>query len=371
MEEIMSDQKIYEYQSDWFQSFQEFLEKKKINREDKFSIKVNIIESNQTLEELGKRFKNEIEVIKSKEDFFYTIKIKNKKGFEKFLYVDTNSKKSRFWIIHNIEFKKEVKTDIEKIFQNSYKQDSIYLTKEAMEYYRSEVSSYSLGLGIKFDNKFTSKSIDSTDSDKTFKDGGFTLRFWTKYPESTNNLIKSFNKIDFPINYNSVNCVFEDEDHEILMKEDLYSNGVITVQKGKDLKTHTDFVNKIRNDYSKKMDIVESNRIDWENFEGDLFYIKFKNEYNPKTLIENLNKNYEDFKIHAIFMYSNDNNYQFHCVDGHTGSKFYLTASKEGLQINLSKKSCGNIIFRLYSNLQQFLDPDIELYINNDKLKWD
>ena len=83
----MSDQKIYEYQSDWFQSFQEFLEKKKINREDKFRIKVNIIESNQTLEELGKRFKNEIEVIKSKEDFFYTIKIKKKKGFEKYLYI--------------------------------------------------------------------------------------------------------------------------------------------------------------------------------------------------------------------------------------------------------------------------------------------
>jgi hypothetical protein len=40
-----------------------------------------------------------------------------------------------------------------------------------------------------------------------------------------------------PINYNSINFVFENEE-EVVMKEDLYYNGAITVNRGSDFQKH-------------------------------------------------------------------------------------------------------------------------------------
>ena len=95
----MSSNEIFEYESDWVETFNAVL-KNEIRDEidNKNSIKANIVESNQSLNDFIKRNKN-MELIPSKEPFFHNIKIKLVTG-DIFFYV--NNKDTSFCVITNM-----------------------------------------------------------------------------------------------------------------------------------------------------------------------------------------------------------------------------------------------------------------------------
>jgi len=47
--------------------------------------------------------------------------------------------------------------------------------------------------------------------------------------------------------------------------------------------------------------------------------------------------------------------------------KFYLQITPNGMYINLDKKSCGNVIFRLYTNLQRWFSINIKLFLDDSE----
>jgi hypothetical protein len=60
--------------------------------------------------------------------------------------------------------------------------------------------------------------------------------------------------------------------------------------------------------------------------------------------------------------------YFFDCLDTHTGGRFSLQIYKRYLFINLKPDSCGNLVFRLFSNLQNHISPEISLEIENQEI---
>jgi hypothetical protein len=368
------EEPIFEYETDWFQFFQEYLEKKKTDVDDKIKIKANIIESNQTIETLRKKYNTQLEVFPSKEPFFYNIKLHVADGTVKYLYLNTLSTNTRFWILHNIEKVDTTELLLSNIFQDGYKQDKIYLPNDAMEFYRNNVSAYSLGMNLAF--RYPEEEEDSgTDNfyekvNNELNNLNMSLRVWSKNQKSIETLLSLFRKVNFPINYTSLNCVFENDLHEITLKEDLFTNGKLTIHRGKDFSQHMKFVKRIRSDYQVGLFQIEEHLFDISQGKGDIFVIELENEYNPKALFDYIGKSYNEFKLYVISMDRDGDSYQYLCIDGHTGDKFYINATKRNLYINLPKSSCGNVILRLFSKIQNYLEYQAKLFIGQSEFKW-
>ncbi|MHA1294526.1 MAG: hypothetical protein ACTSQJ_17945, partial [Promethearchaeota archaeon] len=111
---------------------------------------------------------------------------------------------------------------------------------------------------------------------------------------------------------------------------------------------------------------IEENRFDWENCKGNLFIIHFPKELKPQSVYNIIKCNHSIFKIFILFLFKKDDYYFYDCVVEHTGGTFTLQISKNKMYINLRPDSCGNIILRIFSNLQKHLSPATKLEIDNE-----
>ena len=363
----MSSGKIFEYKSDWFNYFESILKHEyKEDRPNQNKIKAHIIESNyESIEEFAKHNK-QVLLKKSKERDFHNVILRSESTTPLHLYLDTED--SRFWVIHNIEPQEKVKKLISQLFWESYLQDKIYIPNQTMEKYWKEYSSDSLGMSLKFKQLFLEEDIALADqvlSPSLGEDFDYTLRLWPKRFKTMDFFLEKFKEIGLPINFQSLNYVFQNEDGEIIMKEDFCFDGRLTVIRGKELYEHIKFIKLIRQDYSNKIDIIEDFRIDWEHSKGDLFVILYNKDIDPILIYKTLIKNIKKFRIYLFKLYKQEDYILFDCIDAHTGGRFNLQIFKNKLYIKLKKDSCGNIIFRLFSNLQKYLSPKCQLRIDN------
>jgi len=360
---------IFEYKSDWVQYFEGYL-KNEYKEEDsnKNLIKSHIVESNyNSIKTFANKF-NDIELVNSKEDNFFNVKIKGVSREPHLLYLDISN--SRFWVLHNIEPQKIIKNKIEEIFCNSYLQDKIYLPNQVLEEYRKKGNTDSLGISLKFKQLFIEDEMKYEDDLSELKNVeeyiDYSLRLWPKRIRTMDFFLNNFKKIGLPINYNSLNFVFYDEFGDTLIKEDLYYDGRFTINRGKDFKYHLKFVDNIKEKYNSIIKTIEENRFDWENCKGNLFIIHFPKELKPQSVYNIIKCNHSIFKIFILFLFKKDDYYFYDCVDEHTGGTFTLQISKNKMYINLRPDSCGNIILRIFSNLQKHLSPATKLEIDNE-----
>ncbi len=365
----MVSENTFEYESDWVEYFNAVL-KNEIRDEidNKNSIKANIVESNQTLDEFISRNHNMEIIPSSKESFFHNIRIR-KGSNEIFFYI--NNENPRFWTVHNIEKQKTISDIIKEFTSNTFQQDTIYLSNDTMELHQKTFNATSLGLTLNFEQKFSEIRENPVFSEpiEKFDDIGYTLTLWPKHPNSISFFLEKFREVKCPINYRSLNYVFKDfETQDVIIKEDLHSDGSFTIHRGKDIKQHLKFVKSVKKKYSDSMDEVEEYRFNWGDSKGELFTFILDKKINPKNFINAINQT-KEFKIHCFFMYKENNYYIFNCVDVHTGGKFYIQINPEEIHIFLEKDSCGNIIFRFAQNLHTFFSVTTELILNEDKLE--
>ncbi|MHA1385378.1 MAG: hypothetical protein ACTSR3_16620 [Candidatus Helarchaeota archaeon] len=368
----MEAQNIFEYTTDWVEYFDSVL-KNEIRQEidNPNKIKGSIVESNQKLDDFLKQHP-EIKRVPSKEKFFHNlIIIHNSKPY----YFYLNNQNERFWTIHNIEKQREVQSIIENLTANSYLQDKIYLSHHTLEKYQDKFNAKSQGFTINFEQLFT-----SSDSETIFKHNisdfeniGYSLQLWPKRIQSIDLFIKKLQKIDYPINFKSLNFVFEDESHDVLVKEDLTYDGATTIHRGKDFRQHLKFLKGIREDYSKTIASIEDYRVNWNTGKGGFFTIELYKEISPKNFINLINRatinmQYKSksnpFKINAFYMYKEKDFVMYNGIDLHTGDQFYLQVFPSKLTITLDKNSCGNIILRLFTNLQRYFSISVKLLID-------
>lgn len=359
---------IFEYESDWVEYFNAVL-KNEIRDEidNKNAIKAIIVESNQTLDDFIRRNKN-MEIIPSKELFFHNVKIK--RGSDEILFY-INNENPRFWTVHNIEKQQYISEVIKEFTTNTFQQDKIYLSNKAMELHQKNFNANSLGLTLNFEQKFTENKENPVFSDtiEKFDEIGYTLQLWPKHPNSISFFLEKFREIYCPINYRSLNYIFKDlETQEVIIKEDLHTDGSFTIHRGKEIKQHLNFVKSVKEKYSKSMDELEENRFNWGESRGELFSFSLDKKVNPKNFISVINQT-KEFKINCFFMYKENNYFVYNCIDTHTGGKFYLQINPEIIHILLEQDSCGNIIFRFAQNLHTYFSVSTDLMVNDEVLE--
>ncbi len=363
----------FNYKCDWVQKYSEILEN---NQQDKVKIKGAIIESNQDINQFVQRLKQKypsysFEYKKSKEKDFHNLIIKSKSNVLYF-YIDTSN--PRFWVIHCNEHRYLTDPWINKM-ANVINEDFIYLSSEDLKSFSNgnQKIQYS-GFHLFYDGLFDldDRTAFSKHSENLFEKNGISMRIWEKKQSSTSKFIEELKKIHFPINFTKFDYdIYENEESKTrLLKETLDYRGLFVIRSGNSFLDHLNFIDTIKNFYSNEMEIIESKKIDWKTCKGGLYQICWdNNEINPNMFVKMLVEQSKFFKIDAFKLFEDKEFIAYSCVDLHTGGDFYMEIEPTRVIINLGKEECGNIIFRLFTNLKKYFNANCYLEIDGERKK--
>lgn len=138
------------------------------------------------------------------------------------------------------------------------------------------------------------------------------------------------------------------------------------------VRTYQNVTEHIENSAWVDFELIKSPDLDISmSFRGSPVVFKFKKQL-PKNVLFNFTTNYlskgkEPFKILAEPKWISEERVHLYGLDLHLWQEVMLDFSLKELTVFLPRGTCGNTIHRLTTNLQRFLEPDIEVWVGNER----
>ncbi|MDP3441259.1 MAG: hypothetical protein Q8T08_00220, partial [Ignavibacteria bacterium] len=153
------------------------------------------------------------------------------------------------------------------------------------------------------------------------------------------------------------------------VKENISREGQFTLTKGNSIDSHLLAVDNIKIQYESIIQTIENDyRINVTtsdngyNVKGTYSVIKLERKIeNLKVFLDRLLSGNKPFKIFGLPNNVTDNYANVFAIDLHTNHKFNMEITPDAIRVYLYKNSCGNVLTRLMTNLQQFYDAQITL----------
>ena len=323
-----------------------------------YAVKTNIIEANCKIDEIPRKFSNyEIEEIKTTHDKFLYVLIVRYKDERLTLYVDTIQ--GRFWKVYSIEESIALKNFIEQFTNTLLNIDSLWMPHQMIDNIESNYTN--VGFSIKFKQEVLTEEQLSEDEISQL-----TMRLWSNGSKPALELVKILNEKNYPVTKTSTRLLNKQGD-EVRFLDEVFYDGKITVSKGMGIEDHIQLVDNIIGIYREKMDMIEEDQMSLELTKGGLkangypFEIKFSRAQNVNILAERLISPIKPFRTWGLIHNAEDEFLRIAGVDTHTGDKFDLDIMPDYARLYLPKGACGNLIFRLYTNIQHSLDPGVKI----------
>jgi hypothetical protein len=322
-----------------------------------YAVKTNIIESNCQVDEIPEVFSDYMIQLKPTQDkFLHIMLIRPKKGRSFIVYLDSFFQ--RYWKLYNMEDSIIVDRFIDRFTHALVKIDSLWMPHQMLDNF--EKNYVSAGFSIKFkqeilqENEFLENEITQ-----------LTMRLWSR-GNPAQRIVTILKENNLPITKTSTRLLHIVND-DVKFLDEVHFDGKVTISKGTDIEEHIHFVNNIIEEYSDKMERIEKNRLYLERFEGGFkssghpFEVLFSDSFDLEILSEKIINSTNPFRMWGV-IYDNDDDFvRIAGVDLHTGDKFTMDVSSTYMRIYLPKYACGNVIFRLYTNIQQSLDPGVKI----------
>ncbi len=329
-----------------------------------YAVKTNIIEANCTIMDIPLNFSEYTIDIEQTQDKFLYIMIVNRGNDQITLYIDTFF--NRFWKIYSIEESITLKNFIEQFTNYLLKIDSLWMPHQMI----TDIERDYINVG--FSMKFKQEVLKD---DELLEDdiSQLTMRLWSKGSKPAKEIVNLLKENNYPITKTSTRLLSL-EDNNILFLDEVFYDGKITVSKGTDIEEHIHFVDRVIDGYSEKMNRLEDDRMYLESTQGGLkaqgypFELKFSKKQNIEKVSTKLINSTKPFRIWGVPYSQDDEFIRIAGVDMHTGDKFDMDLMPEYARIYLPRNACGNLIFRLYTNIQHSLDPGVIISDEHGKI---
>jgi hypothetical protein len=185
--------------------------------------------------------------------------------------------------------------------------------------------------------------------------------------------LKSNSGLVSGVSLSRVKQIFRTDDGYV--KENISRDGKFTLTKGDSIDSHFLAVDNIKNKYSRIIQTLESDyRINHSckengyDIKGTYSVIKFKKKIeNIEFFLDRLLSGNQPFRIFGLPNNVNKNFASVFALDLHTNHKFNMEVTQDSIRVYLYKNSCGNVLTRLMTNLQQYYDSQIILMGCNDE----
>jgi hypothetical protein len=320
-----------------------------------YNVKTNIIESNCKISDIPSKFDGyTLEIMPTTDKFLYIILAKNANKEKFTLYLDAFF--DRYWKLYNMEKSETISKFMDK-FTNLLAIDSLWMPHQMLTDIEKKLDN--IGFSIKFRQEVFGE--DELGDDEVSQ---LTMRLWSKGSKPSKELFELLHKNNFPAIKTSTRLINR-KDGETKFLDEVFFDGRITVNKGTDIEEHIHFVDEIIDDYSAKMNQIEEQRISLEEVSGGFkingspLELKFSKRHNIEKLAEKLINSTKPFRLWGVIHDHTNDFLRISGVDTHTGDNFNLDLMPEYARLYLPKKSCGNLVFRLYTNVQHSLDPGV------------
>jgi len=322
-----------------------------------YAVKTNIIESNCKIDEIPNNLSEyHIEIRKTQDKYLYVLVIRGKN--ESFvLYLDTFF--NRFWKLYNIEESIIVDRFIDQFTNTILRIDSLWMPHQMLN--EIEKGYKNVGFSIRFKQEVLNEEELSEEEISQL-----SIRLWSKGSKPSNEIVTLLENNGFPTTKTSTRLLNATDD-EIKFLDEVYYDGKITVSKGTDIEDHVQFVDSIIDEYAKKMVLIEAERMYFEPQEvglkihGNPFELRFSKSQSIEKLSEKLTNSTKPFRIWGVVHDKEEDFLRIAGVDTHTGDKFDIDLMPDYGRLYLPKHACGNLIFRLYTNIQHSLDPGVKI----------
>lgn len=284
-----------------------------------------------------------------------------KKTDSKFqFYLDKNDE--RFLILHTFDRSKESNPIIDRLLNSEQIEfDNAWLSSNLLKDISSRPGNKEHGFNIDHIDYFQSDEIGN--DDEPLKPDMFSqMNISGKQSETILKLLKRDQEIEQMIAYNKIIIGRGTRSRGVI--DELKHSGRFRVVKGKSIDEHISLVDMVKNDYMKEIEKIEELRIcgnsTTKSIEGTPFEFVFDRKVEDwdffLTRVFNTKK---PFRVAGIKTKIGEKYYRVLGVDMHTGHPLDIEVMDNLFRIYLPKDSCGNVITRLFVNLQRFFDSRI------------
>lgn len=275
-------------------------------------------------------------------------------------YLDKSDK--RFLLLHTNYLSDETHNLVERIAGSTEQQfDSAWLSTTMLKEVSSQLGNSHFGYSVEYDDIFQSINEDDIipeDDIKLEVSGGLS--------DTVLQLTETSQSIKQKMGYKGIKIARGTNRSGVL--DDLSYNGRFSVKRGKSIDDHMILVDNVKHDYRAKVEGVERNRLygtraanGTVNIEGDVFDFSFeRNVENWEKYLTRIFNAKEPFRIWGMKNKIDNRFYRVLGVDMHTGHPIDVEVSDHLFRVYLPKDSCGNVVLRLFVNLQRYFDSTIE-----------
>ncbi len=285
-----------------------------------------------------------------------------KKGHTEKQLIYLDSSDPRFWLLHtNIGSTKMHAFVNEFVLANNSQLDFSWFASNFLE--NKCAIGQGEGFGLKYENSF----LNGTD----FLDEGplrrFSMLFWGGRPKDVLDGLKTNPGLVSGVSLSRVKRIFRTDDGYV--KENISRDGQFTLTKGDSIDSHLLAVDNVKMQYESIIQTIENDyRINFTttengyNINGTYSVIKLERKIdNFKIFLDHLLSGNQPFRILGLPNTVTKDFASVFAIDLHTNHKFNMEITPNAIRIYLYKNSCGNVLTRLMTNLQQFYDSQIKL----------
>ena len=325
-----------------------------------------IIESNIQQEVMFNKETPVISFVSNTEDSTLKILKLSQENENAVYYLDLSDR--RFWILHTLDSSNIAGKLISKLvtFNPSFLDYPWFSSKSLEEIGKLGKET---GFSLKFDNKFL-KPTDNSYEEKLQK---ISMRFWGGQSNKVINNLRKDENITQGVSLSALGLKYNTDTGFI--KSNISSTGKFVAMKGDSVDSYFNLISKVKNNYKEFLTILEDNyRMGYEKKEngfklsGGYTIIEFKKEIEDIIYFsEVLTSCSYPFRLWGVYDVIEKNYVKINGIDLHTNNKVNIELTPNWMRIFLPKESCGNVISRLFSNLQNYFDSQIKLRGNDDE----
>ncbi|MCT9096825.1 hypothetical protein [Haloarchaeobius sp. HME9146] len=262
----------------------------------------------------------------------------------------------RFWSIHTVA-KATVSDKIIKriIFPRFTELDYPWLSNGFLERVGKQPEATFRAFSVKFEDEFHEITENSGGVE------GLSMRLWGNSADEVLDTLRTNQNISGSTSLSNVGI--KKEFGERVLLSDITYQSKFTAR-GESVEGHLSQVRNVMEDYYTILDKVENEysmyterRGSGTHIDGHPLLIDFDREIeNLREFVDELFSSTNPFRLWGIVDEVEEDYYTVAGVDMHTGDKIDFEVCPNWIRIYLPKGSCGNVVMRLYTNIQHYYD---------------
>ncbi|WP_435551393.1 hypothetical protein [Natrinema sp. CGMCC1.2065] len=305
----------------------------------------------------------------TQESDFENIQIR-KIGSEKQARFYIENLDERFWAVHSLAKSTSSDSLIDKlVFPRFTKLDYSWLSNGFLKDIGESPTNNFRSFSLKFEDEF--KDINTRENGSEHPEPGeiskMSMRLWGENANKVLSTLSSDETLGKSTSLSNVGIRRPFDDGRVLL-EDITHTAKFTAR-GDSVDGHFHQMDEIKEKYKKilyslEQDYAINRSVDSSggNLSGEPVLIDFTREIRDfDEFFSTLLSSTKPFRLWGLENRIDDDYYSVAAVDLHTGDKLDIEVAPNWMRIYLPEDSCGNVILRLYTNIQHYFDSEATL----------